>query len=114
VRFPTILAGASTNPVSRSAATRSVVACLGRPEEDPQRSQTALDHFASSERTRSATCSGVSRQWVYQLAKRSDFPKPIAELAQGKVWVLADTEAWIGGYRAGMGADRADRRDSGG
>jgi prophage regulatory protein len=56
---------------------------------------------------------GVSRQRVYQLAKRSDFPKPIAELAQGKVWVLADIEAWIGGYRAGKGADRADRRDSG-
>ena len=25
-------------------------------------------------------------------------------------WVLADIEAWISGYRAGSGADRADRR----
>jgi predicted DNA-binding transcriptional regulator AlpA len=56
---------------------------------------------------------GVSRQRVYQLAKRSDFPRPIAELAQGKVWVLADIEAWIGGYRTGQGADRTDRRDAG-
>ena len=56
---------------------------------------------------------GVSRQRVYQLANRSDFPTPIAKLAQGKVWVLADIEAWIGGYRAGKGADRADSRDGG-
>ena len=56
---------------------------------------------------------GVSRQRVYQLVKRSDFPQPIAELAQGKVWLLADLEAWIGGHRAGKGADRADRRDGG-
>ena len=56
---------------------------------------------------------GVSRQRVYQLAKRSDFPTPIAELAQGKVWVRADIEAWIGDYRAGTGADRADCRGGG-
>ena len=43
---------------------------------------------------------GVSRQRVYQLAKRSDFPEPVAELAQGKVWAPADLEAWIGCYRA--------------
>jgi predicted DNA-binding transcriptional regulator AlpA len=56
---------------------------------------------------------GVSRQRVYQLVKRSDFPRPVAELAQGKVWTLADIEAWIGRYRAGTGADRTDRRDAG-
>ncbi len=44
---------------------------------------------------------GVSRQRVYQLATRPDFPEPIAELTQGKIWVLADIEAWIGAYRAG-------------
>lgn len=57
---------------------------------------------------------GVSRQRVYQLATRSDFPRPIAELAQGKIWLLADIEAWIGVHRAGTGADRANRRDDGG
>ena len=46
---------------------------------------------------------GVSRQRVHQLATRSDFPQPVAELAQGKVWVLADIEAWISAYRAGQG-----------
>lgn len=44
---------------------------------------------------------GVSRQRVYQLAARSDFPKPIAELAQGKIWDLEDIEAWIGVHRTG-------------
>jgi len=54
---------------------------------------------------------GVSRQRVYQLATRSDFPKPIAELAQGKVWVLADIQAWISVYRAGQGRGGASRQD---
>jgi prophage regulatory protein len=38
---------------------------------------------------------GISRQRVYQLTSRADFPAPIADLAQGKVWVAADVEAWI-------------------
>ena len=50
---------------------------------------------------------GVSRQRVYQLATRSDFPQPIAELAQGKVWALVDIETWIGIYR-GAGAKPED------
>ena len=57
---------------------------------------------------------GVSRQRVYQLATRSDFPEPIAELAQGKIWVLADIEAWISSHRSGTGPARTDRRDNGG
>jgi predicted DNA-binding transcriptional regulator AlpA len=57
---------------------------------------------------------GVSRQRVYQLATRSDFPRPIAELAQGKIWALTDIEAWIGSHRAGTRAARTDRRDNGG
>jgi prophage regulatory protein len=44
---------------------------------------------------------GVSRQRVYQLAARSDFPQPVATLAQGKIWSLSDVEAWIGTHRAG-------------
>jgi len=39
---------------------------------------------------------GVSRQRVYQLAGRSDFPRPVATLAQGKIWLINDIEAWIG------------------
>ncbi|MET0416711.1 MAG: AlpA family phage regulatory protein [Actinoplanes sp.] len=44
---------------------------------------------------------GVSRQRVYQLAKRPDFPKPFAELAQGKIWNLTDIEKWIADHRGG-------------
>jgi predicted DNA-binding transcriptional regulator AlpA len=54
---------------------------------------------------------GVSRQRVYQLASRPDFPRPIAELTQGKVWMLADIAAWISVHRAGQERGRADRRD---
>ena len=53
---------------------------------------------------------GVSRQRVHQLAMRPDFPKPIAELAQGKVWVLADIQAWISLHRAGQRRGGADRQ----
>jgi prophage regulatory protein len=38
---------------------------------------------------------GISRQRVYQLTSRSDFPEPVADLAQGKVWLVADVEKWI-------------------
>ena len=38
---------------------------------------------------------GVSRQRVHQLVRdRPDFPKPVAELASGKVWLRADIERW--------------------
>lgn len=37
---------------------------------------------------------GVSRQRVYQLTARPDFPHPVAELAQGRVWDGAAVRAW--------------------
>ena len=42
---------------------------------------------------------GVSRQRVYQLAGRSDFPRPVAKLAQGTVWLSEEVEAWIDTHR---------------
>lgn len=42
---------------------------------------------------------GVSRQRVQQLISRADFPAPYDELAMGKVWRIADVEAWIRGHR---------------
>ncbi len=38
---------------------------------------------------------GISRQRVYQITSRSDFPRPVADLAQGKIWLADDVEAWI-------------------
>jgi len=37
---------------------------------------------------------GVSRQRVQQLIGGDDFPKPLAALAMGKVWLGHDIEAW--------------------
>ena len=42
---------------------------------------------------------GVSRQRVCQLAERPDFPEPVAVLSRGRVWALADIEAWINARR---------------
>jgi prophage regulatory protein len=44
---------------------------------------------------------GVSRQRVYQLTSRADFPAPVADLAQGKVWRAADVDAWMAVHRPG-------------
>ena len=44
---------------------------------------------------------GISRQRVYQITSRVDFPAPVADLAQGKVWRVDDVEAWISRRRPG-------------
>jgi prophage regulatory protein len=43
---------------------------------------------------------GVSRQRAYQITSRADFPKPIADLVQGKVWLAEDVEAWMAVHRS--------------
>ncbi|WP_285688965.1 DNA-binding protein [Actinoplanes sp. NBRC 103695] len=42
---------------------------------------------------------GVSRQRAYQVTCRQDFPGPIADLAQGKVWLRQDVEDWMTVHR---------------
>ncbi|MBO3738844.1 helix-turn-helix transcriptional regulator [Actinoplanes flavus] len=37
---------------------------------------------------------GISRQRVYQITNRADFPRPVAQLAQGRVWLADEVEAW--------------------
>lgn len=37
---------------------------------------------------------GVSRQRVQQLARRTDFPEPVARLAATPVWESEDVEQW--------------------
>ncbi len=37
---------------------------------------------------------GVSRTRVQQLTARDDFPTPLAELAQGRVWNGTDVRRW--------------------
>jgi predicted DNA-binding transcriptional regulator AlpA len=44
------------------------------------------------------------RQRVYQLTSSRDFPKPVAGLAQGKIWLTDEVEAWIIRHRGGSGA----------
>lgn len=42
---------------------------------------------------------GVSRQRAYQITSRADFPKPAADLVQGKVWLTEDVETWMKAHR---------------
>lgn len=37
---------------------------------------------------------GVSRQRVYQLTSRPDFPKPVARLKAGAIWRTEDVIRW--------------------
>jgi prophage regulatory protein len=42
---------------------------------------------------------GVSRQRVYQIVSRPDFPKAVEELRMGKIWLTTEVEAWIRKHR---------------
>ncbi|BFU46690.1 DNA-binding protein [Krasilnikovia sp. MM14-A1004] len=39
-----------------------------------------------------------------QITSRMDFPKPVANLEQGKVWLVDDIENWIGAHRPQLSA----------
>ncbi len=41
----------------------------------------------------------VSRQRAYQITSRRDFPAPVAELGQGKIWLHEDVEQWMAKHR---------------
>jgi predicted DNA-binding transcriptional regulator AlpA len=36
----------------------------------------------------------VTPQQVHRLAKRDDFPTPVAELQAGRIWLLPEIKAW--------------------
>ena len=42
---------------------------------------------------------GISRQRAYQITSGPSFPKPVADLTQGKVWDTAEVEHWINTVR---------------
>ncbi|XVU25200.1 DNA-binding protein [Actinoplanes sp. CA-054009] len=57
-----------------------------------------------------ARMGGITRQRVYQLALRPDWPEPYDELVQGRVWQIDDIEAWIAANRPAL-ADPITRID---
>ena len=48
---------------------------------------------------------GISRQRVYQITQRRDFPEPVAQLEMGNVWLAEDVEAWIAARPSRAGTD---------
>jgi prophage regulatory protein len=47
---------------------------------------------------------GISRQRVLKLAEKPDFPRPLAVLSMGKVWLGSDIRTWAGPRAAKRGA----------
>lgn len=42
---------------------------------------------------------GVSRQRAFMVSYRAGFPKPVAELASGRIWNRGDVVAWVRVHR---------------
>jgi predicted DNA-binding transcriptional regulator AlpA len=77
-----------------------------------------VDHrslrFVGAHEIRVLLAGGISRQRVYQLTSRPDFPAPVADLAMGKVWLAEDVEAWIRSWREVSLGSCPPARQSGG
>jgi len=52
---------------------------------------------------------GVSRQRIDQLTRLSGFPRPYAALANGRVWLGVDVDAWIRVHRPELNEWCSDR-----
>ena len=44
----------------------------------------------------------ATRQRIYQIVSRPDFPEPVAKLANGRVWLIDDVEEWIKKHRRSL------------
>ena len=42
---------------------------------------------------------GPSRQRAYQITGKPTFPRPVADLAAGKVWAADEVASWIAAHR---------------
>ncbi|MBQ1046267.1 MULTISPECIES: hypothetical protein [unclassified Micromonospora] len=48
---------------------------------------------------------GISKQRVYVITSNRNFPEPVADLVQGKVWLKSDVQEWIRKHRPELAAD---------
>lgn len=48
---------------------------------------------------------GISKQRVYVITSHRNFPDPVADLVQGKVWRKSDVMAWIREHRPELAKD---------
>ncbi|MFE2613450.1 hypothetical protein ACFXA2_07545 [Micromonospora chalcea] len=48
---------------------------------------------------------GISKQRVYVITSNRNFPEPVADLVQGKVWLKSDVQEWIKEHRPELAAD---------
>jgi hypothetical protein len=52
----------------------------------------------------------ISRQRVYQLTRRPDFPEAVVELAQGKIWQADRVQTWISRHRSAASQPQTTQR----
>ncbi|MGC4771477.1 helix-turn-helix transcriptional regulator [Micromonospora sp. DT44] len=52
-----------------------------------------------------AMLGGISKQRVYVITSHRNFPEPVADLVQGKVWRKSDVMAWIREHRPELAED---------
>ncbi|WP_435206002.1 helix-turn-helix transcriptional regulator [Micromonospora sp. bgisy143] len=52
-----------------------------------------------------AMLGGISKQRVYVITSHRNFPEPVADLVQGKVWRKSDVRAWIREHRPELAED---------
>ncbi|GHJ12860.1 hypothetical protein TPA0908_08550 [Micromonospora sp. AKA38] len=48
---------------------------------------------------------GISKQRVYVITSHRNFPEPVADLVQGKVWLRSDVQKWIKEHRPELAGD---------
>ena len=69
---------------------------------------TRLPRLYGAHEIRVGSLDGVSRQRAYQITSRADFPKPVADLEQGRVWMADDVDSWMRTHRHRLDNDDLD------
>lgn len=77
---------------------------LTRVKEPRQLSSVRFMELVGSHEIR-VMLGGISKQRVYVITSHRNFPEPVADLMQGKVWRKSDVEAWIREYRPELAQD---------
>ncbi len=77
---------------------------LTRVKESGQLSSVRFMELVGSHEIR-VMLGGISKQRVYVITSHRNFPEPVADLMQGKVWRKSDVEAWIREYRPELAQD---------
>jgi hypothetical protein len=63
-----------------------------------QREFVGLTEIIELLATHSSFGTELSKQYVFELAKKDDFPHPVVDLAMGRIWLASDVTEWADNY----------------